>query len=353
MKKRIVERKLSISKSIMESVGITYERLSSLLIELHSILGNKAIDLIPENINDFSTLHFIVTLSENLSLLKNCEGFGQHIARYTKKQIRSSHFVTELAAFLFSKVETLSLEPIYPNSKMSDISVLFQGQSIYIECKGIETTKHDYSKEHDEFFSILKPIITDIPHEISITYRKELSEDNVRALGTVIRDRTISISSNGRIIDNPDVSVYVTRRDKSNNPSVKLYMSIIQENLDERCRYPGNVYGVDGISLTISGPKVSYKRVFKEKIRRSKSQAPLNSPYILIIDGNLMLGCLSDNIRALATAFQPKVNSRFSSAIIVEHNPRIGASQTDFKFQVVNNPFAKYPVTDHFLRLFK
>ena len=95
MKKRIVERKLSISKSIMESVGITYERLNNLLIELHSIMGNKAFDLIPENINDFSTLHFIVTLGESLTRLKNCEGFDQHVARYTKKQIRSSYFVTE------------------------------------------------------------------------------------------------------------------------------------------------------------------------------------------------------------------------------------------------------------------
>lgn len=62
MVKRLFERNLSISKSIMESVGITYESLNSLLVELHAILGKKALELIPENINDFSTLHFIVTL---------------------------------------------------------------------------------------------------------------------------------------------------------------------------------------------------------------------------------------------------------------------------------------------------
>ena len=242
---------------------------------------------------------------------------------------------------------------MYVNSKMSDIFVASQGQSIYIECKSIATTKYDYSKEHDRFLSILKPIFLNIPHEISITYRKELSEDNIRALGLAIKERIVNINTNGKIIDNPDVSVYVTRRDKSNNPGVRLYMPIIQENLDERCRYPGNVYGVEGITLTISGPKVSYERIFKEKIRKGKSQAPLNSPYILVIDGSLMLGCLSDNLRALATAFQPKTNSRFSSAIIVERNPRIGTSQTNYEFHVVNNPFAKYPVTDHFLRLFK
>jgi hypothetical protein len=236
---------------------------------------------------------------------------------------------------------------------MSDILILFQDQNIFIECKGIETNKHDYSKQHDYYFSILKPYFIGIPHEISITYQRELSEDSLRTLALGIVERIKSVSSNGKIIDNPDVSVNIIKREKPNNPQVKLYMAMIQENLDERCRYPGHVYGVDGITLSISGPKVSYERIFKEKIRRSRSQAPENSPYILMIDSNLMLGCLSDNIRALSTAFQPKANSRFSSAIIVEHNPRIGTPQTDFTFHVVNNPFAKYPVTDSLLRLFK
>jgi hypothetical protein len=348
-----IERKVTVSNSIMQSVGITYEQLKSILIDLHTILGEKAIKLIPEQVNDFGTLAFIVKLCESLKKLRYCEGFNEHIARYTNKQIHSSYFVIELASFLFDKVDTLSLEPMTAKSKMADILVNARGQNIFLECKCIESTNYDHSKEHNHIFSLLKPYFVNIPHEISITYRQALSEDNIRRLGEAIRERAKSVSSNGKIIDNADVLVNIIKREIPNNKRVKLYMSMIQENLDERCRYPGHVFGIDGITLSISGPKVNYGKIFKEKIRRSRNQSPEKDPYILMIDGNLMLGSLTDNIRALSSAFQPTVNTRFSSAVIVEHNPRIGTAETDFNFHVVNNPFAKFPVNEEFTRLFK
>ena len=348
-----IERKITVPNSIMQSVGITYDQLKEILIDLYALLGEKAVELIPEHVNDFGTLSFIVNLCENLKKLKNCKGFNAHISRYNKRQLKSSYFVTELASYIFDKVDNLSLEPMTSNSKMGDILVNFGAQTIFIECKCIESKNYEYHEQHWQMFSILKPFFINIPHEISITYRQPLSDDNIRGLGKAIKERSNFINSNGKIIDNSEVSVYITKRQTSNNKNVRIEISMIQEDLIERCRYPGHLFGMDGIALSINGPKVNYENVFKEKIRKGRKQSPEKAPYVLIIDGNSMLGVLADNLRALSSAFQPTVNTRFSSAVIVEHNTSLRTVETNFKFHVVNNPFAKFPINEDFFRLFK
>lgn len=347
------QRQLFVATSILESVGISIEELKYHLIELKAILGAKFEQLVPYRINDFSTLHWVVSLSTRLQKLRSCIGFDRHIARYTSRQIRSNYFVAGIASYLYDRVECVELEPTTHRRRMADILARYRDQEVYLECKGIETRKFDFAQEHDHMLSILRQYLVDAPHQISITYKRPFSDAEINRLGESLRELIESVKADGKLIDNPDVSVNVVKRDSLGFKGLRLRISMIEEDLSERCRYPGDAYGVDGISISIAGPKVDYKSVLRERIRRSKRQYLEGKPFVLVINANEMLGSLVENIRALSSAFQPNINTRFSSAVLVESNPVIGSPRTDFVFNFVSNPFAEYPVSKQFELLFK
>lgn len=346
-------RQLFVSGGILQSIGLSLDELKPHIIELKSILGPKFEQLVPSSINDFSTLHWVVSLSLCLQKLKHCEGFDKHIARYTGKQAKSSYFVAGMASYLFDKVDAIELEPVTHKRRMADVLVNYRGEKVYLECKGIETSRFDFTRQHDRMLSILREYLVDIPHQIGITYRKPLSDTETHRLGRVLRQRTRLVRSNGRIIDNPELQVTVIKRETFADKRLRFCMYMIQENLDEHCRYPGHAYAMDGLTISISGPRVDYRSVLREKIRRSRHQSPVAEPYILIVESSTMLGELAENIRALSSAFQPETNTRFSATALVESNPVLGSTRTEFMFHFVSNPFAKYPVSKEFEFLFK
>lgn len=347
------ECQLFVSRAILKSIGISLDELKQQIIELSSILGPKFVQLVPSNINDFPTLHWVVSISLRLQKLRYCEGFDKHVARYVSKQVKSNYFVTGIASHLYDKVDNVKLEPITHERRMADILVNYKGEEVYLECKGIETSKFDFKQQHDHMLSILRKYLVDVPHQISVTYRMPLSDPELHRLGESLRERAKSVQANGRLIDNPEILVNVIRRETPTDKRFRIWMGMIEEALDERCRYPGDSYGIDGITISIAGPKVSYKSVLREKIRRSKRQYQEGKPFVLIIDANTMLGSLAENIRALSSAFQPNTNTRFSAAVLAESNPVLGSPRTDFVFNFVSNPFAEYPVSKKFELLFK
>lgn len=346
-------RQLLISKAILESIGISFDELKQHIIELKSILGSKFEQLIPVQINDFPTLHWVVCLSIRLQKLKFCKGFDKHIARYSSKQIKHNNLVAGIANYLYDKVDNIELEPLAQNRRTADILVVNKGEEVYLECKGIQIYKFIFTQQHESMLSILREYLSEIPHQISITYKRQLKDEEVRRLGKSIKERAKYVKADGKLIDNPEVKVNVIKRDSFGDKRLHFNMVMIEEDLNERCRYPGDVYGIDGLSISISGPKVNYKGVLREKIRRSKHQYQKDKPYVLVIDGSTMLGELVENVRALSTAFQPEYNTRFSGAAIVEISPVIGSTRTDFTFHFVTNPFAKFPISKEFELLFK
>ena len=108
-----------------------------------------------------------------------------------------------------------------------------------------------------------------------------------------------------------------------------------------------------GVTLSIAGPRIDNMRMLRDSLGKSRSQSPIDHPYILVIDSTLMLGELKENIRALSTAFQPQTNTRFSAAILVKYDTRIDRPDPEFNFYFVSNPFAKFPISGQFERLFK
>ncbi|MCK4354419.1 MAG: hypothetical protein KAW83_04120 [Dehalococcoidia bacterium] len=342
-----------VSTEILKSMNISIEQLRHHLIELKLILGRTFDFVVPKNINDTATLQWLIGLSQRLQKLKQCDGFDRHIRMYTREQLQSNDFVTVIASYLLDKVDNVILEPlIIDKSKKPDILADLRGKQVYLECKHIETLRFDYSRAHEHMFSILRDYI-DVPHQISITYKKTLSDTELHRLGEALQQRAKLVTGDGRIIHNPDIEIQVIRREAYGDKRLSATMSMITEDMNDNCRYVGHAYMRDGITLSLSGPKVDYTKILKEKIRKSKSQSPHDQPYMLMIDGNKMLGSLTENIRALSSAFQPKTNTRFSAAALVTHYLRLGSRGLDLRFYVVSNPFAKFPISKEFERLFQ
>jgi hypothetical protein len=349
-------RNILISTEILRSANISFEELQQHLIALRLILGSKFGLVIPKNINSLPAIQRVISPSQRLQALKGCEGFNRHISAYAKEHLESSYFVTVVASYLLERVDSIVLDPpIAGRNKRSDILAVFKDQQVYLECKQIHTSKFDYSREHENIFSILRDYI-DVPHQINIRYNKSLSDSDWRLLGEALKERANKVTGDGRIIHNENLEVQVIRREadwgKNWDGKLHIMMEIVEEDLFSNCRYPGHVYVRDGITLSLSGPKVDYTKVLRGKITKSRSQSPQACSYMLMIDGNNMLGDLTGNIRALSSAFQPETNTRFSAAVIVTHYPHLDTSEIDFNFYLVANPFARFPISREFERLF-
>jgi len=346
---------LLVSAEILKSMNISAVELQYHLVELKSILRTRFGSVVPTKIDTVPTLQWVIGLSQRLQKLKQCDGFDSHIAMYNKKQLQSTYFVTVIASYFLDKVDRIVLEPpITGGSRRPDILVNYRGEQAYLECKYSEDSKFDYSREHEHMFSVLRDYI-DVPHQISVRYRKPFSEEALRELGETLRERVNLVTGDGRIVNDPDLEVQVITREAHEahwDKKVWVTMSMIVTDLSDNCRYPGHVYCRDGITLSLSGPQVDCAKVLREKIRRSSSQSPQDKPYILLIDGNRMLGNLTENIRALSTAFQPEINTRFSAAVLVTYYPRLDTSDLNLKFDLVSNPFAKFPISRQFQLLF-
>lgn len=342
-----------VSRGVLESTDISLEELQQHLGELKRILGVRFDEIVPTKIKGVPRLYWVVNLSKKLQMLKNCEGFDKHIETYKGNQIKSSYFVTIVASYLVDKVDSIILEPtIAGKSTKSDILVNLQGNNIYIECKIIDTSRFNYLKEHNHMLSILKQYIN-VPHQISIKYQKSLSDEELHQLGKTLKERGNLPRGDGIIINNPGLEVQLFRRAHYADKRFRLVMDMISEDLNENCSYPAHAYSEDGITISLSGPKVDYKEVLRERFRKSKRQSPIDCPYVLVIDGSMILGDLKEHIRALSTAFQPKRNTRFSAVVLVKYHLKLDSPAIKYNFYFVSNPFAEFPIYKEFELLFR
>jgi hypothetical protein len=348
------ENKFYISAEILKSANIDLEQLRQIGNDLKLLLKDKFGSIIPNQINDLGTLQWLIEIHRNLQKLKSCNGFDRHIQTYNKKQKQSSYFVTVIASYLLDKnVGDIVLEPpILGKENKSDILLIYKNQNVYFECKHTQSFNPNYSLEHEHMLSILRNYIV-VPHQISITYKKSMSDDEIRRLGEDIKKRVVSVTGNGKIIDREDIEVQVIKRETYTDMRFQTNLFMMCKVIDNNCNYPGNVYGIDGLTISLSGPKVDSTNLLRAKLKKSKRQSPISEPYVLVIDGSLMLGELTEKARSLSTAFQPKINTRFSAAMIVNHYSKLSKAGNSLEFSYVSNPFAKFPLTSDFEFLFR
>ncbi|MBT9132501.1 MAG: hypothetical protein DDT32_01226 [Syntrophomonadaceae bacterium] len=343
---------LLVSAEAMKATDTTVEQLQTQLDELVLVLGPRYELIVPPKINDAMTLWRLIRLSQSFQKLKVCEGFDAHIETYTKRQLSSSYFVTVLATYLCDKVNSIVFEPrVTGRIKKPDLLVSLWEEKVYLECKQIHTTKFDYYREHKHVLSILRGYM-DVPHQVDIQYKRTPSDIDLHQLGKVLQQRLHQVKGDGRIISNANFDVHVQRREHYLAKEVSVTMGVISQDLHDNCSYPSHLYGINGHSVSISGPKVDYSEVLKNKIRKSRRQSPDDQPYILMIDGNSMLGGVADNIKTLSSVFQPQMNTRFSAVAIVTYHSHFNSPDLDVKFYLISNPFAKLSMSKEFERLF-
>ena len=96
---------------------------------------------------------------------------------------------------------------------------------------------------------------------------------------------------------------------------------------------------------------MNYSKILKKKIESSRNQSDEDKPYLLAINANNMLGSLTENLRYLATSFQPNMNTRFSGILLVNNTINSnGKNKLEVKF--VSNPYSKYPISKKVEMLF-
>ncbi len=347
------QRQIQIVPSIAQSLKLTPQEITNHFDEFSRLFRSKAAYLIPDKINDVMTLQWIIRLSQSMKILKQYEGFEKHLNTYTKSQVKSSYFVTAIACYLVDKgVDNLILEPqVSSTGKNPDILVNIKGEEVYLECKIIDTKQFDYFEEHNKMLEILRKYL-DVPHQIDIRYKESIPDTELHNLGKELHERLSQVKRDGKIINNDNLEVGVQIREAYLDQRVKVMLFGIMEDLDNNCRYPLHSYGVDGHTISLAGPRVDFSKVLRNKFARSRKQHPGNEPYILMIDGNTILGSQEANTRALASAFQPQVNTRFGAAILVDYHPTFDSLELVYDFRVVPNPFARFPISKEFEGLF-
>lgn len=350
MKEKLVN--LIINKSIMESNNIDSNLLQSCITNLSSVLNKNFLNVVPLEINSLPIMVYLMDLSEIFNKLKQCEGFQEHINNYTKNQVGSNYFVSLLASYLVQKVDKLILEPKINNKKTSDILIKFKEEKVYIECKIIDTKQFNFFKEHEHMSKILGSYI-DSPNQVTITYKKSLSKEEIKKLGETLKERVPKVKGEGNIIYNEDIEVHAIKKDEYSDKRFIINLRGFMYSLHENCLYPNNIFMMGGRTISIVGPKVDFSKFLKRKISKGKQQYDSEKPFILAIDANNILGRLNENLKAISNLFQPEINTRFSGVLLVKSDVDLDLKKISISYEFIPNPYTKYPISQLVRTLFK
>jgi hypothetical protein len=346
---KMVSIKVQINNNILNSLNLSQNEFFKYLQYLVTIFNKDFLSMFPTEINDYSTASNIIYLSKHLQMLEKCEGFSTHIKNF-KGDLRHSSFMTNIAHFLLPHVDLLKLEPhANENEKHPDIFIKFRDIEIFLECKVLNTKDNDFFKEHKLMVDRLQKYLH-VPHQIDIRYNKSLSVDEIEDLGKGIEALLKEVTSDGKIIDNDNLEVQVQIRDQYGNPDISTLIVMVIQDISTNCYYPGHAFSFNGKTMSIGGPKLDYSKFLLRKIDKCRNQAIKEKPYILIIDGNKMLGDYSENIRRLSTSFQPTRNTRISGILIAKYGLDLNGFIEEYKY--ISNPYSKFPVPKEFSRLF-
>lgn len=297
---------------------------------------------------DVQSLDRILTLYEVLSGLEKVSGFKRHASEYNKSRFLSTLFVSRLALFLKDKVDNIDLEPITDKEEGNpDIRISIGGHVAYIECKNIESSQFSDVEEHRSIFNILEPYI-EVPHQISFSYRKTPSEEELSLLGENIKKLIPKVKTTGNIINNDKYVVNVQPRDVYGDPRITAQLDMIIEDTNSGDRVPGHAFMEKGKTFMVNGPDVDYKKILQTKIKSASHQSVSNNIFISAINTDVMLGGMNENIRWVEALFQPDKNTRFSSVLFANNQ----SLTNNGKYTHIVNPYAEAPVTDEITRLF-
>jgi hypothetical protein len=342
----------TISRSIIEASGVTSEFIINRLQVILDALGRKTERLIGTTIRDTSKVQTIIELADIIIELQEIPGFQDWVSTITPEQAPHAYSVGRLATIFKSHLSELCLEPtIVETSKKCDFSGKFGNRQVFFECKNWEDRVRAYLKEHQEIANkILECVHTH--HQISFEYSRKPSDDELRKLLKNINERMKNITGTGNIIYNDDFRVHVSFRSqpgKIKSDGTLIVMGGLMEDTRSHRISANHVFIYSGRTISIEGPKVEFEKEIRELIKRGSSQAPVNAPFILVIDVQNYQGGYEDLHRTIYSQLQPKRNTRFSGILLVNFFSTNGNDFVDF----IQNPFARNPISSNFSNIVK
>lgn len=347
----IPKKTIIIPHAILNSANISLEEIKSHYDFLTRTLKNEFFGWMPTELNSLSLLQSIVDLSNNLQKLASCKGFEKHIKTYIPEQFGSNSFVSLVAGYFVDKVNSLELEPVLEKTgKNPDIFVKYAQDEVYLECKIIETEQFNFRREHENIANYISKYVN-FPHQVTITYKNTLTNNDISTLGTIIAERLPHVTNEGIIFSDKNIEIHISPRVEYGATNFTAIIDMIMVSNYNGLRTPSHTFYKDGRSICISGPEVDYSSIFLKKIRKSRRQADSEKSFILVVNTRLMVGDTSNNLSAISHVFQPELNTRFSGVLLVEYYS-VG-SKTNLKFIFIRNPFSKNPISKEFESLFK
>ncbi len=348
-------------------------------------------------------LDSLIKLNKNLNILKNCQGFKKHVEKYhDENAFRHNYLVTSLAGFLFHKVDNVELEPIVQHhekrsgkisEKSPDIKIEMEGIDIYIEHESIDTEKFNYLDEHRNCAESIIKNLKEIPYQMEIIHKRpfvktnenKIENDRMRDLCKIINDKLPSVINEGVIINNDTFKVHVVKKSEESKNQMSNIRSIREIGKDkfylrmneyerlivygskkddiedkefhkycfflalcdtaEHYIYSSHTFFLSKSIIIIAGPEnIDFKPVLYEKIKRARSQSPIDKAYVLVINEEEMLGSIKENREILENIFQSRKNSRFSGILLVKNDIK----GLDFDF--IQNPYGKQ-ISDKFQKI--
>lgn len=344
-----MEVKIDLSQESLDQIGL--ENIKKRLNHLFKLFGLRVKELVPSEINNYSTLISLINMSSLLEGLQDCPGFNEHILGYFNNPT-STQFVSYIAKNLISKVDFLELEPHSTElGRKPDIKIINDELEFYIECKyPFSNTKFDFYNEHKKIEERIRNEVS-IPHQIDVSFYSELNDEEITRIINDLKHKLSFCRSSGVLINTKKYKVSITfHEDYQPQYLFEMPMKITLIESHTNNHLPGNVFLKDGRTISIAGPQVDYVSVLTKLIKKSSGQAVVNKPFVLAISINNMLGSLQENILAIQDSFQPKKNTRFTGVVLVEH---LGTGElSKRKFIYIENPFSSVPDSNHIKLLF-
>lgn len=292
-------------------------------------------------------------LNTALEIIKNCEGFQEHIAEY-KNDPESTFFVSVIADMLIGHGLIVKLEPTIPmQKKKPDIYAVQNpsGLGVYFECKQPKESTLSLLPEQRIMFEGIEDVISN-EYSLAMFYERTLTIKEIEEMRILIKEsfmRDKNICENRIIISDNKLGVKLLISGTSSNiaKNGSIEFAGIPNFSDEKGY--SNANGINRYGKNVVFYKYYSKNTIDSQLKNSVGKVPEGTPYVICIDCSDSRFDFSKCSEYILRRFSLGDYKSFSGVLLIDHGVT-----TDGNYGVssyfVENKYSKYPLP--FLRKF-
>ncbi len=318
-KEHLISVKIKTTQEYLNSNGLSIVEIQNRIQYLVDCFGTKFSRIFPLNVND-NDIERISHIVLCLKRIESCDGFNRHITQYDKNNIEDHLFSARVAIWFLDQGYKVTLEPLLKSLEGGEPDLLIEqgDRSVFIvECKNINISNFYVVNKKLEIANIVygqvrtcDQIILYITEEITTSEMKEIfsSPDLVRKihmLGASNSEANIQVNEKLKvnIIRKPTITV------REENLLTARFGMIIEDK-NSKLRLPGFAFLKGGRTIGVFGPIPCYKSRWNKKRSKSKKQAIVGYPMVVMVNGDNVLG-------------DPELhNEYFNNVWLTEDNPQ-------------------------------